>query len=130
MIRPPLSSDLAQLVERVRNPLTGMPLTERHMFGGITFLHRGNMLCCVSNKGLMVRVGKEAEPEALARPQASRCMGTGRPMAGFIMVEPGGLSRDKDLTNWLALALAYVNTLPAKKKKPLPAPARARKRKI
>jgi TfoX/Sxy family transcriptional regulator of competence genes len=36
-------------------------VTEKRMFGGITFLLNGNMLCCASKQGLMVRVGKEAE---------------------------------------------------------------------
>ena len=109
--------DLAHLSERIRCTLIGVPLSEKRMFGGVTFLHNGNMLCCASKKGLMVRVGKDAEPKALAKPAASRCSGAGRPMAGFIMIEPVGVSGDKELASWLKMALAYVSTLPAKEAK-------------
>ena len=109
--------DLAHLAERIRCALIGVPLSEKRMFGGITFLHNGNMLCCASKKGLMVRVGKDAEPKALAKPAASRCTGAGRPMVGFIMVEPAGISGDKQLGDWLNMALAYVSALPAKEVK-------------
>jgi hypothetical protein len=62
----------------------------------------------------MFRVGKDAEPAALARPFAQPCLGTGRPMPGFIMVGAEGLEADAALTDWVKLARAYVETLPAK----------------
>jgi TfoX/Sxy family transcriptional regulator of competence genes len=86
------------------------------MFGGVTFLLNGNMLCCASSKGLMVRVGAAAERGALESPHASPCMGTGRPMAGFIMIEHRGIARNNDLARWVEKARAYVETLPAKTK--------------
>lgn len=113
----PAATQMTVLVERVRGALIGTPTSEKRMFGGITFLYNGNMLCCASGKGLMVRVGKDAEPRALAMPSASNCLGTGRPMAGFIMVQHEGLAADKALSDWLQMALNYVGTLPAKKKK-------------
>jgi len=88
--------------------------TNKHMFGGITFLVKGNMLCCASKKGLMVRVGAEAK--ALESPHAAPCLGAGRRMAGFIMIAPEGVRRDADLVRWLSMARAYVETLPPKLK--------------
>lgn len=105
------------LAERVRSVLD-RPVTVKRMFGGLTFMLEGNMLCCVSTKGLMVRVGVAAEPEALKRPLVARCLGAGRPMAGFLLVEPQGVAGDSDLRAWLDLALAYVGDLPPKKAKP------------
>ena len=84
------------------------------MFGGITFLHQGNMLCCASRKGLMVRVGREAEPLALKSPSARRCDGGGREMVGFVLVDATGFKTDTELARWLDLARAYVEALPAK----------------
>jgi hypothetical protein len=86
------------------------------MFGGITFLLNGNMLCCASAKGLMVRVGAAAEAAALRSRHASPCLGAGRPMAGFIIVEPAGIAAESDLLRWLSVARAYVETLPPKVK--------------
>jgi TfoX/Sxy family transcriptional regulator of competence genes len=108
------SIDRKGLALRVEHCLPTGFATTKQMFGGLTFLHRGNMLCCVSRKGLMVRVGAKAEPEALASPFATRCLGAGRPMAGFIMVEAEGIKDDRDLTRWLVMARDYVEALPAK----------------
>lgn len=84
------------------------------MFGGTTFMVAGHMLCCVSKRGLMARVGAAAEPAALARPHARPCDGTGRPMPGFVLIAAAGLDGDEALDGWLALAHGYVAALPAK----------------
>lgn len=100
-------------VQRVRELLAGRhDVDERRMFGGLAFMVAGNMLCAVSSDHLMVRVGKDAHEEALARPHARPMDFTGRPMAGFVLVEPAGYADDADLEGWLARALAFVGTLP------------------
>lgn len=106
-------NEMRDLVTRIRNVLP-RGTTEKRMFGGTTFLLDGNMLCCASSKGLMVRVGRDAESDALSRPNAQPCLGTGRRMAGFIMVGFRGLSDDSDLFAWLAMAMNYVSSLPPK----------------
>src|SRR5260221_13779644 len=75
------------LAERVRGSLD-RPVTAKRMFGGLTFMHEGNMLCCVSAKGLVVRVGAAAEREALKRPFVARCLGAGRPWPDFCWLKP------------------------------------------
>ncbi|WP_165351145.1 TfoX/Sxy family protein [Ciceribacter ferrooxidans] len=104
------------LAERIR-AIVGQPILPKPMFGGLTFLLNGNMLCCVSNKGLMARVGAAAESDALTRPFATRCLGAGRPMAGFILVEPRGVSSDSELRAWVQMTLDYVGKLPPKEPK-------------
>ncbi|MGH9662501.1 MAG: TfoX/Sxy family protein [Bryobacteraceae bacterium] len=106
------------LASRVENALVPLIPAQKRMFGGVTFLVNGNMLCCASKSGLMVRVGAAAEEEALASPFARPCMGAGRRMAGFIMVEPDGISSAADLKRWLAMARRYVEALPQKEPKP------------
>lgn len=107
------NSAMQALALRV-DSLTGNKLVSKRMFGGITFLLQGNMLCCASAKGLMVRVGADAECEALTSPYATPCMGAGRRMAGFIMIEPSGVLDDHQLEHWIETAWQYVSTLPAK----------------
>ncbi|WP_300321718.1 TfoX/Sxy family protein [Accumulibacter sp.] len=106
------------LIERVRGELGSCGLaggfSERRMFGGTTFMLRGNMLCCASPRGLMLRVGKDAEAAALARPFAQLCTATGRPMPGFIQVAFAGVGDESGLAEWLARALRYVDSLPEK----------------
>lgn len=106
------------LAERVRAALEGMEWVEKRMFGGITFMLNGNMLCCTTNKGLMVRVGKEAEQDALRFPHASPCDGAGHKMTGFVMIAHEGLRDDSDLSAAIKLALHYVAGLPAKAQLP------------
>lgn len=65
-----MAGELQHLAERVRAKLHGVEVAEKCMFGGITFMLNSNMLCCATNKGLMVRVGKEAELDALLLPHA------------------------------------------------------------
>ncbi len=110
-------TDVEILAERVRAHID-RPVVAKRMFAGLTFMFDGNMLCCVSAKGLMVRVGAAAETEALKQPFVARCLGAGRPMAGFLLVEPRGVIDDGDLSGWLDRALAYVGTLPPKTAKP------------
>ena len=106
--------DLLVLVERIRAQLPVHHVTEKRMFGGVTFLMNGNMLCCASKQGLMVRVGRDAEAAALSQPFAQPCLGTGRRMAGFIMIEPAGIAESTALSRWLEMARAYVSQLPPK----------------
>ncbi len=106
------------LAARVEDVLPAGLATQKRMFGGITFLVNGNMLCSASRTGLMVRVGAAAEDQVLASPFARPCLGAGRRMPGFIMVEPAGLATTADLKAWLAKARSYVEELPAKKTAP------------
>jgi len=96
----------------LREALAGMPgIEERKMFGGICFLHAGNMLCGIGMGGYMFRVGKVLEAEALARPGAAPMVLGGRPMGGIIHVDIAAAGK---LESWLALAFQFVGELPAK----------------
>lgn len=109
--------DLQTLVARIESVLPSTIATQQRMFGGVTFFVNGNMLCCASRKGLMVRVGAAAEARALASPYARPCRETGRPMPGFILVGAEGLTNDSDLASWLSMARAYVDALPPKQQR-------------
>jgi len=39
---------------------------------------------------------------------------TGRPMKGWIMVEPDGLENDRQLVRWIEPAVEFVGRMPAK----------------
>ena len=79
------------LVPRMRALLTGAGnISEMKMFGGIAFMLNGNMLASSSKRGLMLRVGKEQAPNALTRPGTRQIEMRGRPMEGYIRVDPAG----------------------------------------
>jgi TfoX/Sxy family transcriptional regulator of competence genes len=109
------------MVERLRAALGNRAFTEQKMFGGTCFMINGNMLIGTSKRGLLVRVGKDAHAAAVARPHARPMEMGGRSMEGYLHVAPEGTATQADLDQWLDLALAFVETLPAKAK-----PARKR----
>lgn len=89
-------------------------IVEKKMFGGIAFMLSGNMCCGVVNEALMARVGPGRYEQALARPHAKEMDFTGRPMKGFIYVEPAGFESDSDLRTWVSLCEEFVGSLPPK----------------
>ena len=90
-------------------------LSERKMFGGVCLMLGGNMCCGVSKKGmLMLRVGPDQYEEALQLPHSKLMDFTGRPMRGFVYVEPDGYATDEDLREWIAMAERFAGSLPPK----------------
>lgn len=101
--------------ERLRRALSGYPgVTERKMFGGLTFQLGGQMCCGVIGQDLVVRVGSAAYQAALAEPHARVMDFTGRPLRGFVYVGPVGFARDRDLKAWVERGVRFVRTLPPK----------------
>ena len=90
-------------------------ITSKKMFGGVLFMLNGNMLCGYTNKGkLMVRVGKELEPEARKIPGAQDMDFTGKKMAGMLFVNDAAIADKTSLERWVSLATQFVGSLPAK----------------
>lgn len=108
-----------ELVERLRQTLSSHEkISEKKMFGGYCFLHRGNMLCGVTKDSkFMVRVGKEKYDDVLARKHASKMTFTGREMRGMIYVDAAGYATSEQLEKWVQLGLEFTSSLPEKAKK-------------
>ena len=102
------------LAERIRDALGSAPTTERKMFGGLAFLSRGHMFVGIAKGALMVRVGPDHHDAALKRRHARVMDFTGRPMKGYVFVDPPGFEDDADLTYWVQAGLSFVATLPPK----------------
>jgi len=100
---------------RIRKALAGSPdVVEKRMFGGIAFMLRGNMCCGVIGDRLMLRLGPDGYEAAQSRPHAKPMDFTGRPMKGFVFVEPKGFASAGDLKAWIARAIMFALSLPAK----------------
>ena len=103
------------LAARIRAGLADhSSLSERRMFGGLAFMLSGNMCCCVTEHGLMVRVGPDAYEDALAQPYAGLMDLTGRPMKGWVLVQIEGLASDTPLSQWVQRGAEFAATLPPK----------------
>lgn len=103
------------LAERVRFVLRGRrQVSERKLFGGLGFFLKGNMLVGVWRQALIARLGPEATEAALQEPDVVPFDVTGKPMKGWVMVEPDGLESDAQLRVWIERSEAFVGSLPAK----------------
>ena len=104
------------LAQQVRDYLESDPLvTARKMFGGLAFMHAGNMFCGMLKDDLMVRVGPERYDWALTQPHVRPMDFTGRAMKGMVYVGPEGWRSAADLERWLEAGLGFARALPPKK---------------
>ncbi|PKV90099.1 TfoX/Sxy family protein [Streptomyces sp. TLI_146] len=102
------------LVERVRERLeTGGAVSEKKVFGAVTFLLRGNTLGGVEGDDLFLRVAQEDMADALARPGARPYEFKGRVSKGWVYVAGEALDDDA-LEQWLQMALEAAAELPPK----------------
>ncbi len=87
---------------------------EKKMFGGVGFLVNGNMACGVNKDALIVRVGPQAYDRALEQPHTRPFDMTGRPMQGWVMVDPAGYQEPSRLTSWVKQGVEFAASLPPK----------------
>jgi TfoX/Sxy family transcriptional regulator of competence genes len=107
-----------QMATRARTILKGQrALVEKKMFGGLAYLSNGKMFAGILNNDLVVRVGPDANDEALKKPHTRPMDFTGRPMKGYIYVGPNGTKSAAQLRKWLTRGLEFVSGLPVAKRK-------------
>ena len=108
------------LAERIRTLLGDDPhVTEKNMFGGLTFLHNGHILVGTKKDGrILLSVGKANNDAALARPGATQMVHNNRNMTGFVWVEPDAIEDDDALADWVKAAYGWVSQMPDDKAKP------------
>ena len=103
------------LAARIRDALARKKnIEEKKMFGGVGYLLRDNMLVGVWKNSLIVRVGPDAYDDALLEPHVREFDITGKPMKGWVLVEPEGVEDDDQLKEWIERAVKFVKTLPGK----------------
>ena len=106
------SESLATRIRDVVGKRRGM--SEKKMFGGVGFLLHGNMLVGVWKHSLIARLGPEQAALALNETEVSEFDITGKPMKGWVMVEPDGIETDEQLRKWIDKSLEFVSTLARK----------------
>lgn len=104
-----------RLAERIRKQLgKRRGLTEKRMFGGLAFLLNGNMCCGVHGQEMIVRLDPEQTEQALSERHTRIFDLSGRPMKGWLLVEPKGITTEAALAKWIQVGLEYASSLPAK----------------
>jgi hypothetical protein len=86
-------------------------ITEKKMFGGLCFLLHGKLLVGVFKDSLIARLGPEQAAAALQKPHVGVFDITGRPMKGWVLIEPEGVESDAKLKAWVWQAIEFVVTL-------------------
>ena len=62
----------------------------------------------------MARVAAERYQDALALPHVREMNFTGKPMKGYVYIDPPGLADDDELRAWVSWCASQVAALPAK----------------
>lgn len=91
--------------------------TEKKMMGGLTFMVNDKMCVGIIHDDLMARIDPEIYEEALTKKGAREMDFTKKPMKGWIYVGPDGIDMDKDLSNWIQLALDFNPKAKSSKKR-------------
>ena len=100
------------LAARIRQILTSQRgVVEKKLFGGVGFFLYGNMCVGVWKDSLIARLGPEQAAAALEKPHVGEFDITGRPMKGWVMIEPEGVETDSQLHGWIEQSIAFVSTL-------------------
>lgn len=103
-----------KLAKRVRAEFGEIPCIEKKMFGGVGFLVHGNMACGVYKNDMIVRVAPEKHEKLMKKKHTKVFDITGRPMKGWLMVEPDGCKSAKQLSTWVKEGIEFALTLPVK----------------
>ncbi|HEV7163537.1 MAG TPA: TfoX/Sxy family protein, partial [Solirubrobacteraceae bacterium] len=75
----------------------------------------GNMAVGISSKGgLMVRMDPGDGEQALARPHVREFEMGKRRMSGWVIVDPEGVRRKRELAAWVRRGVEYARTLEPK----------------
>jgi len=104
-----------RVAERVREIVQSRSgISERKMFGGLAFMLQGHMFIGVLGSTLMARVGPDEYANALKRPYVREMDFTGRPMKGYVYVDPDGFGSVEALRFWLDKCYEFAASLPPK----------------
>lgn len=84
------------------------------MFGGMAWLWHGNLLCAASSRGVLYRLGKGNSEWAIHEQGVEPMVMAGRPMEGWVRLNPADVGNDILRFRLLVAAKAFVAKLPPK----------------
>src|SRR5689334_25429422 len=109
-------ADDEDLVNRLRELLADEDgVSEKKMFGGLSFLLHGHMSVSASGRGgLLARIDPDETEAMLKKDHVALMEMGGRTMDGWLRVAPEGVKTKRQLESWVRRSVAYVRTLPPK----------------
>lgn len=97
------------LADRMHQALKdkGVKFVEKKMMGGLTFMVNDKMCVGIIKNDMMIRINPDQTKELIKKRGCKHMDFTGRPMKGFLMIEPIAYDMDEDLEYWIQLALDF-----------------------
>ena len=107
------------LADRIRAELNarGVKFKAKEMFGGIAYMVKDKMCVGIVKNDLMARIDPEIFDVAVKKPGTRPMDFSGRPMKGYVYVNPKGVDAAKDLKYWIGLCLDFNPKAKSSKKK-------------
>ena len=101
------------LADRLRDVLRGEEgVTEKRMFGGLAFLVDGHLAVSASGRGgLLVRVEPDRTAALLEEAGVAPFEMRGRPMTGWVHVQPAAVEGQDALERWVHLGVSCARSL-------------------
>jgi hypothetical protein len=98
----------AELTERLRAALSGLPrVEEKRMFGGTAFMVNGK-LCITARPGrLMCRIDPETHEHVIRRPGTRTVRMKGREYKGYVYVDESEVRTARQLRYWVGICMDY-----------------------
>lgn len=103
-----------KLAERIRAEIHDVPYVEKKMFGGVGFLLHGNMACGIYKEDMVVRIDPAKHEILLKKKHTKPFALRGKPMKGWLLVEPAGYKTAKQISTWVKEGVQFALTLPPK----------------
>ena len=108
-----LLADRIQFILNERNIIFEV----KKMMGGLCYLVDGKMCVGIIKNNLMSRIDPEIYNDSLKKKGCREMDFTGKPMKGYVFIEPEGIDLDTDLEYWINLALEFNPKAKSSKKK-------------
>jgi hypothetical protein len=107
------------LAERIRIVLNqkSVSFEEKKMMGGLCFMVNDKMCVGIVKDSLMARIGSEMYESALAMQGCRKMDFSGKPLRGFVFLDPDAIDMDNDLIYWIQKCLDFNPQARSSKKK-------------
>lgn len=106
------------LTQRVRAALSHLPdVEEKRMFRGTAFMVDGKMCITTGHDGLMCRIDPDLYDSVIEQNAARPVEMNGRIYKGYVRIDEGGISNQKDFEYWINLSLDFNKRAKASKKR-------------
>ena len=107
------------LEERIERVLKGRKVAyePKKMMGGLCFMVGDKMCIGIVKDQLMARINPDIYQESLEKDGCNEMNFTGRPMKGYVFIDPHAIDKEEDLEYWVDLCLEFNPLAKSSRKK-------------